>query len=464
MQAKYSLKRQLLLWLLIPQLVLWLAGALLSYQVASHFTNVTIDSRLQQTANAFMRQVHAQPDTAVTLDFPSAARALLQGSMDDALMYRISSLPGNVLASNGQFAPATPREPAANDPVFYTSESSASLSRALSLYYPLPPQNGQPRWLHVEIARDLKDQQPLSNQIMFTIALPLGGLLVGMSVLMWVGINRGLRPLSGLQKLLENRRAQNLAPVELSDAPQEVHALTHALNQLLSTTQESVARQRRFIADAAHQLRTPLAGLKSQTELAMRETTTQGLSDRLNMVHTSATRSIHLVNQLLTLARSEPGTQSGMPRVKVDLAKLIRDLTAESVPRALAAGMDLGCDTSLNEAITEGNSALLRELFVNLVENAIKYIPRGGNVTVRLTEDAANYVVEVEDDGAGIPDEDKPRVFERFYRREQTGSGCGLGMAIVKEIAERHGGNVELLDAPVHGLIVRVTLPRGGMA
>ena len=460
MQAKYSLKKQLLLWLLIPQLVLWLAGALLSFQVASHFANVMIDSRLQQTANAFSRLTHAQPDGHIALDFPAAARDFLQGSMDDALMYRVSTEPGTILASNGQFSPNTPSHtPAASQPVFYTSVLNASVSRALSVFYPLPPLNGQARWLHVEVARSQQDRQQLSNQIMLTIALPLGGLLIGMSVLMWVGINRGLRPLSGLQKLLENRRAQNLAPVELSDAPQEVHALTHALNQLLSTTQESVARQRRFIADAAHQLRTPLAGLKSQTELAMRETTTQGLGDRLNMVHTSATRSIHLVNQLLTLARSEPGTQSGMPRVKVDLAKLIRDLTAESVPRALAAGMDLGCDTSLNEAIIEGNSALLRELFVNLVENAIKYIPRGGNVTVRLTEDAVNYVVEVEDDGPGIPDEDKPRVFERFYRREQTGSGCGLGMAIVKEIAERHGGNVELLDAPVHGLIVRVTLP-----
>ncbi|GAB7128100.1 sensor histidine kinase [Silvimonas sp. JCM 19000] len=457
MQAKYSLKRQLLLWLLIPQLVLWLAGALLSFQVASHVANVMTDTSLQQTANALARQVHVRPDGQVTFDFPPAARDLLQGSLDDALMYRISTLPGGVLASNGQFEDVAAPTPTASHPEFYTSKNKDGTSRALSVFYPLDHTGNH--WLHVEVARNQQGRKQLSDQIMLTIGLPLGGLLIVMSVLVWVGINRGLKPLSGLQNLLENRRAQNLAPFELSDAPEEVHALTHALNQLLSTTNESVARQRRFIADAAHQLRTPLAGLKSQTELAMRETTVQGLGDRLNMVHTSATRSIHLVNQLLTLARSEPGTQSGMPRVKVDLAKLIRDLTAESVPRALAAGMDLGCDTSLNEAVIEGNSALLRELFVNLVENAIKYIPRGGNVTVRLTQEGSNYVVEVEDDGPGIPDEDKHRVFERFYRREQTGSGCGLGMAIVKEIAERHGGSVDLLDAPVHGLIVRVTLP-----
>jgi two-component system sensor histidine kinase TctE len=149
-----------------------------------------------------------------------------------------------------------------------------------------------------------------------------------------------------------------------------------------------------------------------------------------------------------------------MPRVALDLAKLIRELTAECVPRALAAGMDLGCDTHLSEAPMNGNSALLRELFTNLIENAIKYIPRGCNITARLCIEGEHYVVEVEDDGAGIPDSDKERVFERFYRREQTGNGCGLGMAIVKEITERHKGSIELRDADPHGLIVRVMLPR----
>lgn len=299
MQAKYSLKRQLLLWLLIPQLVLWLAGALLSFQVASHVANVMTDTSLQQTANALARQVHVRPDGQVTFDFPPAARDLLQGSLDDALMYRISTLPGGVLASNGQFEDVAAPTPTASHPEFYTSKKNKDgTSRALSVFYPLDHTGNH--WLHVEVARNQQGRKQLSDQIMLTIGLPLGGLLIVMSVLVWVGINRGLKPLSGLQNLLENRRAQNLAPFELSDAPEEVHALTHALNQLLSTTNESVARQRRFIADAAHQLRTPLAGLKSQTELAMRETTVQGLGDRLNMVHTSATRSIHLVNQLLT--------------------------------------------------------------------------------------------------------------------------------------------------------------------
>ncbi|GGP27578.1 sensor histidine kinase [Silvimonas amylolytica] len=456
MQAKYSLKRQLLLWLLIPQLVLWLAGALLSFQVASHFANEVIDNSLLQLANSLARQVHVEGGKAIAR-FPEATHLLLDTSPDDQLLYAVSGSDGQKILGNFSFpAAADIKQKPGNEPVFSNLMQLPSPVRMVSIYYPLDKAG----WIHIEAAKSLASRNHLSRQIMLTIALPLGGLLVVMSFLVWLGINRGLRPLNGLQRLVEKRSPQDQAPFELSHAPQELHALAKALTQLLSTTHESVARQRRFIADAAHQLRTPLAGLKSQTELAMRETEPEQLRARLHMVHTSATRSIHLVNQLLTLARSEPGTQSGMPRVKVDLARLIRDLTAESVPRALAAGMDLGCDTALNEAVIEGNSALLRELFVNLVENAIKYIPRGGNITVRLTEDDTRYVVEVEDSGSGIPDDDKPRVFERFYRREQTGNGCGLGMAIVKEIAERHGGSVSLLDAKPHGLIVHVELPK----
>lgn len=461
MQAKYSLKRQLLLWLLIPQLVLWLAGALLSFQVASHFANEVIDNSLLQLADSLARQVHVEDDKVVAR-YPEATHLLLDAPQDDQLLYAISGPDGQKILGNFSFPTSPePRQTPGSEPAYRNLMQLPSPVRMVSVYYPLDKTGqGQTRWIHVEAARSLASRNHLSRQIMLTIALPLGGLLVVMSFLVWLGINRGLRPLNGLQRLVEKRTPQDQAPFELSHAPQELHALAKALTQLLSTTHESVARQRRFIADAAHQLRTPLAGLKSQTELAMRETEPEQLRARLHMVHTSATRSIHLVNQLLTLARSEPGTQSGMPRVKVDLARLIRDLTAESVPRALAAGMDLGCDTALTEAVIEGNSALLRELFVNLVENAIKYIPRGGNITVRLTEDDTRYVVEVEDSGSGIPDDDKPRVFERFYRREQTGNGCGLGMAIVKEIAERHGGSVTLLDAKPHGLIVHVELPK----
>ncbi|SMC28907.1 two-component system, OmpR family, sensor histidine kinase TctE [Andreprevotia lacus DSM 23236] len=453
-QGKFSLKRQLLLWLLFPQLVLWLAGAFLSYQVATHYANAVIDNSLLQTARAVARQAGPQGHGQAG-DLARIIPLLIDDNPDDALVYSVWTEPGKPIAGNAALPPPPDSVQTAGQPSFYTADGTHGSLRLVSLIEQI---NNGPQ-LHVQIGRTFNSQ--LYREILVATALPLGVLIIAMSVLVWWGIERGLLPLTRLQRLVGNRSAQDLAPLELVDAPQEVHAISNALNQLLSTTNESISRQRRFIADAAHQLRTPLAGLKSQTELALRETSPDTLRDRLNMVHASATRSIHLVNQLLTLARSEPGSTNGMPTVRVDLAKLMRELTAECVPRSLAAGMDLGCDTSLSSAVIDGNPALLRELFINLIENAIKYIPRGGSITARLEEDDKNYIVDVEDDGNGIPDEQKPRVFERFFRVNQNeGNGCGLGMAIVKEIAERHGGSVELRDAQPHGLIVHVVLPK----
>ncbi|GLS03157.1 two-component system sensor kinase [Chitiniphilus shinanonensis] len=460
LRGKFSLRRQLLVWLLIPQVILWVTGAILCYNVATHYATRVLDDSLQETGRALARQVREEGGQ-LELGLRHSSALMLDRS-EQKLYYSVSAIPGGLIAGNHPLSPPPPPPTLAEARTYFgdvTGQQGAL--RVASMYFPLPDSEGASlRWLLVQVAKGLQAHNRLSHEILVATALPLGLLILVMSICVHWGIVRGLKPLTGLKSLMEHRDPQDLAPLELGNAPEEVHALTHALNHLLSTTNENIARQRRFIADAAHQLRTPLAGLKSQTELAMRETTPEGLRDRLNMVHASATRSIHLVNQLLTLARSEPANQTGMPQVRVDLAKLVRELTAEAVPRALAAGMDLGCDSPLLEAPIHGNSALLRELFVNLVENAIKYIPRGGNITVRLNREGALYVVEVEDDGPGIPDEQKPRIFERFYRVNQNdGNGCGLGMAIVKEIAERHHGSVALNDAKPHGLIVRVTLP-----
>ncbi len=455
LHCKSSLRRQLLLWLLIPQLVFWLLGAALSYRVALHYANNLIDQNLQQSARALAALV--RPDSP----YPSAelsknASTLLADFDSNTTYYSANLTPGNFLFGNRKFS--LPNYGAGPQRVFYTERVDGNSLRAIALVLPLYTPEGH-KWLTVQVAKSRDTHQQLYLDLFFAMVIPLALLIMATSALVWWGVGRGLRPFKRLQYLLESRKPQDLSPLDIGNAPKELVPLFDALNHLLVSADESIDRQRRFIGDAAHQLRTPLAGLKSQTELAMRESISEPQRERLALVHTSATRSIHLVNQLLTLARSEPGNQSSILRVHLDLARLIRELTAEVVPRALAAGIDLGCETSLNEAWIEGNSVLLRELFVNLVENAIKYIPRGGCVTVRLLEQNGHYIVEVEDDGPGIPDNDKQRVFERFYRRQQDGSGCGLGMAIVKEIAERHGGTVNLRDAMPHGLIVRIELP-----
>lgn len=454
--CKPSLRRQLLVWLLIPQLAFWLVGVLLAYCVTLYYANSLINKNLQQTAQTLAALVEWHgSDFDIALS-QSADHILKKSGNGTVYYYSAHITPGGFVFGNKKLP--FPNYGAGAQQLFYTAQVDGQDLRAIILVESIATSEGR-KWLTLQLAVEDGSFRSLYREIFWAISAPLALLALLTSALAWWGIGRGLEPFKRLQQIIESRKEQDLSPIDIGKSPQELGALFDALNHLLNSARENIDRQRRFIGDAAHQLRTPLAGLKSQTELAMRESVSEPQRERLTLVHTSATRSIHLVNQLLTLARSEPGNQASILRVHMDLARLIRELTAELVPRALSAGIDLGCECKLNEAWIEGNSVLLRELFVNLVENAIKYIPRGGTVTVRLEDKNGFYLVEVEDNGSGIPNADKQRVFERFYRRQQDGSGCGLGMAIVKEIAERHGGTVDLRDAIPHGLIVSIALP-----
>jgi two-component system sensor histidine kinase TctE len=289
----------------------------------------------------------------------------------------------------------------------------------------------------------------------------LSALTALMSMIVWAGVRAGLAPLSRMRALVEDRAPNDLAPIELEAAPQEVRALAKAINSLLATVQESVSAQKRFISDAAHQLRTPLAGLKSQTDLALAETSDPALRARLQRVNESASRSAHLVNQLLALARAEPGS-AAEGRARCDLRKLAADLCAEMVPRALAAGVDLGFDAGddARPMPVLGHAFLLREALTNLVDNALRYAGRGSVVTVRVRADGGQALAEVEDNGPGLAEADRERVFERFVRATHEGNGCGLGLAIVKEIVGRHGGTVVLGAVHPRGLSAVMRLPR----
>jgi len=226
--------------------------------------------------------------------------------------------------------------------------------------------------------------------------------------------------------------------------------------------QRNVGAQKRFISDAAHQLRTPLAGLKSQTELALGANVDPELRPRLQRVHESAVRSAHLVNQLLSLARAEPESALAQHAARLDLREMARELTAEWVPKALHAGVDLGLHDAGDDAppvAVHGHPLLIREALQNLIDNAIRYAGAGSEVTVSVWRDGATAVMQVADTGPGIPPDLHRAVFERFVRATHEGSGCGLGLAIVRSIAERHGGTASLSGQSPHGLQVRISLP-----
>lgn len=472
--AARSLHRQLLLWLLLPQVVLWLAAALFTYNLASRYTNALIDASLSQTSRTLARQVKPL-DNGLFIDFPRAAQDILEADPSDRVLYTVSMPPGQFILGNRSL-PALPptARPVYGEPYFYdgtlapldATDPAAAAAKpaptrlrvaALLLRYGTPEAPGQA--MLVQVARSSANREVLARQILLDTVLPLSAVMGLMTMVVWAGIRAGLAPLALLQRQVEGRAANDLTPIQLDAAPPEVRSLAGAMNSLLAEVNHNVVAQKRFISDAAHQLRTPLAGLKSQTELALRDATEPALVARLALVHSSAARSAHLVNQLLSLARAEPESASQQARTLIDLSLLAREVTAELVPQALAAGIDLGFDSMADASAVRGFASLLREALVNLIDNAIRYAGRGATITVRVRTQDKQVLLEVEDSGPGLPAGEHEHVFERFVRATHDGTGCGLGLSIVREIVERHSGRVLLQPAPRQGLLARVSLP-----
>lgn len=464
-----SLHRKLLLWLLLPQLILWVAGGAATYRLAAGYANRAIDATLVQTSRALLRQVKPI-EQGLLIDFPRAAQDVLEADPKDRLMYTVSTPPGRFILGNNKLpAPPPAASHALDTPYFYDGEVApqpgtggvAKRMRIAALYVAFGDISEPNQTMLVQVARSSANQEELARAILADTLLPLSALVLAMSLIVWAGVRAGLAPLERLRREVEDRAPGDLTPLKLDLAPVELQSLAGALNQLLESVRGQVGAQQRFIGDAAHQLRTPLAGLKSQTKLALEAATDDTQRSRLELVHQSATRSAHLVAQLLTLARAEPGADTAMARTRFDLRRMIEQLVAQLVPRALRAGADLGMDAGGDGAsVTVFASApLLREALTNLIDNAIHYSGQDAEITVSAAIKGAHAVVTVEDNGPGIAVADRKRVFERFVRATDRGDGCGLGLPIVKEIVERHAGRITLSNAVPRGLKVTIFLP-----
>jgi two-component system sensor histidine kinase TctE len=453
---RLSLKRQLLLWLLLPQLVLLLVGGSLAYRIALSYAEKAIDQSLTQSVRSLARQVKPV-GSGLLIDFPRAAQDIIEQDPKDRVSYMVSSPPGLFLLGNGQLpGPSGTTALIGTEPLLYNATQDGKPMRVALLEVDYG-ELASPQRLRVQVAKSLAVQQRLTTELIADMLAPL--LLLGavLSVLVYGGISRGLQPLTKLQAQLGLRRDQalsDLSPIEMAQAPQEVHALAAAMNQLLSAVRRGLGQEKRFLNDAAHQLRTPLAGLISQTELALTETDPQALRARLNKVLSGAQRSAHLVHQLLSLARNEVEVKLQT----LDVAALARDLAREWTPRALKSGVDLGFEGQDN-AIILGEPLLLREALSNLIDNALNYAGANSVVTLRVQQNSEGVIMEVEDNGPGLTEKDLPHVFERFWRASDLPGGCGLGLAIVSEITRRHGGVASAQNASTRGLIVRIRLP-----
>lgn len=449
--SRPSLRRQLLIWLLLPQLVLWAGGGLLAYRIALTYAEKAIDQSLTQSVRALARQVKPV-GSGLLVDFPRAAQDVLEADPDDRVSYMVSSPPGRFLLGN-QHLPQPPRQPdTSGEPLLYTAHLDGRPMRfvAMDLNY---GEAGAQQTLRVQVAKGQAVQQRIAGELVADMLAPLLALGALLSLAVYGGVQRGLAPLTRLTGQLEKRSVNALTPIAATEAPGEVQALVQAINGLLDEVKRSVQQEKRFLNDAAHQLRTPLAGLISQVELAQRLAQDPELAERLAKVHTGAERSAHLVHQLLTLARSE----SQVRREPLDLAALAREVARDWTPRALTAGMDLGFEGEEHLPLA-GDALQLREALSNLIDNALRYTPRGTRITLRVERDGAGARLSVEDDGPGLCTEDLGHVFQRFWRGSELPGGCGLGLAIVQEIAHRHGGQATAHNLQPQGLRIELRL------
>lgn len=455
-----SLFGEILDWMLAPLLFLWPISIIVTHNVADNIANQPYDRALADSARALARLVTMEGGKVV-VHFPAPPRALFRADQDDTVYYQVADQSGELITGDREIPwvgpPATvfPEEILYRDEVIHGEEV-----RVAYQFLRTWPEPASPLVL-VQVAETRNKRSDLASRVVTGVLLPQFAIIPLAVVLVWVGLTRGIAPLSRLQSMIRRRRPTDLSPILPASVPEEVRPLIIAFNDMMARLEENLQAQQRFIADAAHQMRTPLTGLKMQTDLALLESDPEQLRQSLARIGNSTDRASHLINQLLSLARAEASFEKLYVVEPLDVEAVVREVAQDLFPRAMAKGIDLGVEGSGQGMMVEGNPVLLREMIKNLMDNAIKYTPRGGSVTAR-TRHAGAPIFEVEDTGEGIPEADRERVFERFYRVLGSGAdGSGLGLPIVREIAELHRATVSLFPNPAgRGTVAQVVFPR----
>jgi two-component system sensor histidine kinase TctE len=373
--------------------------------------------------------------------------------MPDRVLYTVTDSEGRKLAGNGNTLRPLSYRRGRPGPLFSNSEREGQKTRMVSLTY---TSNG--RLLQLHVSETTQQRQALIRGILANIVIPQLLLTLIALAVVWYGLKQGLRPLERLRREVLNRKREDLSQLDGSKAPAEVRPLIDAVNDLLERLKQVMAAQQRFVADAAHQLRTPFAGLKTQSELALRTNDPQQKQHALQHILTGTQHGIRLVNQLLALARNEPGGQGTHDFSSINLNQLAQECTVNWVQMALEKNIDIGYESASDAIEIQGDANSLMEMLNNLIDNAIRYTPTGGHITVSVNATQQGTELSVEDNGPGIDPQHRERVFERFYRILGSGqSGSGLGLAIVAEVAKRHNAAVKL-EAGSGGIGTRISV------
>ena len=450
-----SLRGQLLRWLAIPLLLVLLINAWFSYRSAVQTADLAFDRLLMGSAEAIAEDIEFK-NGELLVDLPYAALELLESNINERIFYRVIGPDGRTVTGYEDL----PLPPASAETVVigdseamlygerYLGDAVHLIALKKKLY---GADIANPVLIVVAATGDARDA--LSQQILLHGLLRQVSLIAAAGLLVWLGLGRGLRSLMRLRNEVAERSVTDLTPIAKQDVPVEVHPLIDAMNQHSTRIERMLTNRTRFIADATHQIRTPLAEMRTQIDYSLRQNEPALAVASLRELQGDVDRLSHLVTQLLMQARADPDGVREHSREPVDLGELAHQTALEKVSAARRKSIDLSYVAPARPVVLHGDALLLRELIVNLVDNAISYTQAGGAVSVRV-QSSSPVALEVQDDGPGIAFDEREQVFERFYRgRAQAGlvqTGSGLGLSIVRDIASSHNAHVEL-DTPESG-------------
>ncbi len=440
-----SISRRLVLWLAIPLMLLALCGALLHYYNSVAPGLVASDRRLHE-ATAALRAHLVVRDRAASLEDALAPPPL---PAHDAIRYALRGPEGALLLGDPALPAASSNE--AGNPVPSMARCGDRSCRALTTRF-----EAGDEVVLLTVADLLPTAEPVARYGLFSTLLSDFVQLDLTLVLVWIGIQFGLRPVLRLRDEIAARSPNDLRAINAESVPRELAPIVVTLNRLFALLRYSVESQQQFIANTAHQVRTPITGIQAQLNLLVAEPAAEPVKARLLTLQDGVRQLAHAANQLLSLARADPSLQIATRRQPVELQRLVGEVATRFFDRALECGIDLGVD--LKPATLLADPALIDDLCANLVDNALKYTPAGGTVTVSTGEAAGRPFLVVEDSGPGIPVAERQRVRQRFYRLPHTpGHGSGLGLAIVDEIATLYDATLSI-DSGAAGSGTRVTV------
>ncbi|MGB4116802.1 MAG: sensor histidine kinase N-terminal domain-containing protein [Polaromonas sp.] len=453
-RERRSLFGEILDWMLTPLLLLWPVSLALTWLVAQNIAGKPFDRALEYNVQALSKLVVVK-NNVVQFNLTGPAREILRADDTDLVYYQVIGTRGETLSGEREL-PQPADDDKLQDGDVRLRQDTINGEEIRVAYTWIKVDDKNAGRVLVQVAETLEKRKTLATEIVKGTMVPQFVTLPLAVLLVWLALVRGIKPLAQLEKRIRARKPDDMSPLDENAVPEEVAPLVSSINDLLSRLKVSLTTQKRFLADAAHQLKTPLAGLRMQADLAQRETNADELKKSLKHIGQSSVRATHTVNQLLALARAE-ATGRSLAKQPLDMVLIASEVMADSVPRALEKQIDLGYEgpeSGESSTMLEGNPTLIKELVRNLLDNAIAYTPDKGQVTLRLLADTFSgvLVLLVEDSGPGIPESERELVFQPFYRALGTNvDGSGLGLAIVLEIANQHSATVSIEDALLPG-------------